>query len=101
MSDASNSGSATTTATVSVTCILALASGHTHSGTGSGGSGVWDTSTANWFNGTTDVTWSNANNATAYFDGGSAGSVTINTAITAQVRFDFTGIATTSRATTR
>ena len=56
---------------------------HLDSGTGSGGAGTWDTSTANWFNGTTDVAWTNATNAVAVFAGATAGTVTLNTGISA------------------
>jgi hypothetical protein len=38
------------------------------SGNGSGGGGTWDTTSANWYNGTTDVVWNNANNDTAVFE---------------------------------
>ncbi len=47
---------------------------HQASGTGSGGSGTWDTTTANWFNGSADVVWNSS--ATADF-GGSGGTVTV------------------------
>src|SRR5262249_30271140 len=43
----------------------------------------WNTTAANWFNGTTDVVWNNANNDTAIF-AGSAGTVTLGTGITAR-----------------
>ncbi|HEY2414903.1 MAG TPA: autotransporter-associated beta strand repeat-containing protein [Pirellulaceae bacterium] len=56
---------------------------HTHAATGSGGSGTWNTTAANWFNGTTDVAWNNANNDTAIF-AGSAGTVALSTGITAR-----------------
>jgi autotransporter-associated beta strand protein len=55
--------------------------GHT-GGTGSGGAGTWDTSSLNWFNGTADVPWNNANGDSAVF-AGSAGTVTLGTGITA------------------
>ncbi len=47
-----------------------------------GGSGPWDTNTARWFNGTTDIAWTNANNYDAYF-GGAAGTVTLQMGISA------------------
>jgi len=43
------------------------------------GTGVWDTTTANWFDGTNDVVWPNTTNDTAIFGAGSgaAGTVTV------------------------
>ncbi len=41
---------------------------------GVGGSGNWDTSTANWFNGSQNVAWPNGGDA--IFDGASGGTVT-------------------------
>ena len=55
---------------------------HTATGTGSGGTGTWDTSIANWFNGSADVAWSNTFFPVAVF-AGTAGTVTLNTAIDA------------------
>jgi autotransporter-associated beta strand protein len=40
-----------------------------------GGSGIWDTTTANWFNGTADVAWPGAGNVAVF--GGTSGTVTI------------------------
>ncbi len=75
--------------------------GHT-GGTGSGGTGAWDTSTANWFNGTSDVTWSNSSayDPEAVF-AGSAGTVTLGTAVTAfGLAFNTTGYTVTSNTLT-
>ncbi len=55
-----------------------------HSGTGSGGTGTWNTGTTNWFNGVSDVAWSNAYDANAVFDGGNGGTVSLSTGITAK-----------------
>ncbi len=44
-------------------------------GTSLGGNGTWDTTTANWWNGTANVAWSDG--ATAVFDG-TPGTVTLN-----------------------
>src|SRR3954447_12427866 len=43
------------------------------------GTGVWDTTTANWFDGTNDVVWPNTTNDIAIFGAGSgaAGTVTV------------------------
>ncbi len=58
--------------------------GHSLSGSGSGGSGTWDTTSANWFDGTADVVWNNANNDIAVFAGSTGGIVSaVNTGITA------------------
>jgi autotransporter-associated beta strand protein len=68
--------------------------GHT-GGTGSGGNGAWDTSSLNWFNGTADVAWNNANGDSAVF-AGSAGTVTLGTGITAGgLTFDSDGYTVT------
>lgn len=50
----------------------------TPNGASGGGAGTWDTATANWDNGSSYVTWDNANNDTAVFSG-TAGTVTIDT----------------------
>jgi len=64
--------------------------GHT-GGTGSGGNGVWDTTSLNWFDGTTYVAWSNSILDTAIF-AGSSGSVTLSSGITTgSVAFNTTG----------
>ncbi len=58
--------------------------GHT-GGTGSGGSGTWGTSTANWWNGTADVAWSNAVNASSAANAvfaGNPGTVTVGSGVT-------------------
>src|SRR5215207_4459565 len=52
------------------------------------GSGTWDTTLANWNNGSADVPWQNANNDIAVFGNGltggtTAATVTLGTAITA------------------
>src|SRR5436190_7738072 len=51
-------------------------------GTNLGGTGTWNTSLANWFNGSVETIWNNANNDAAVFDGGS-GTVTLGGPITA------------------
>jgi autotransporter-associated beta strand protein len=51
-------------------------------GTGLGGTGNWDTSTAFWFNGITDIPWNNAIGDVANFIG-TAGTVSLTTGITA------------------
>ncbi len=53
------------------------------SGAGLGGSGVWDTTTPLWWDGTAaiDQAWSNTNNDTAVFTG-TAGTVSLGTGIT-------------------
>jgi len=50
--------------------------------TPSGGVGTWDTATANWSNGTSDVAWTDATGTSdiAAF-GGTAGAVTLNTSL--------------------
>ena len=74
--------------------------GHSASGTGSGGNGAWDTSTANWFNGISDVTWSNTDGPVAVF-AGSAGTVTLGTGITASgLTFNTTGYTVTGNTLT-
>ena len=56
---------------------------------GNGGSGTWDTTTADWFDGTGNVPWTNGDNA---LFGGTAGTVSINGAVTAaQVTFSTPG----------
>ena len=67
---------------------------------GSGGTGTWKTSTALWFNGITFQDWNNAALDDAVF-GGTAGTVTLGTAITAHdLIFDVTGYSVTSRTLT-
>ncbi|MCP5533476.1 MAG: autotransporter-associated beta strand repeat-containing protein [Akkermansiaceae bacterium] len=74
------------------------------SGGGNGSSDVWDTSTANW-NPASDYTgtaqsWNNANNDSAVF-GGTAGTVTLGTAITAGgVTFETDGYTVTGSTLT-
>ena len=56
-----------------------------HSG-GSGGSGTWNlNSTANWWNGSADVTWkdNSANGTNTAVFPGSAGTVTLSTSLSA------------------
>jgi fibronectin-binding autotransporter adhesin len=48
-----------------------------------GGTGTWDTTSTLWFNGTSNVLWSNATPDDAVF-GGTAGTVSLGEAITAQ-----------------
>ena len=38
-------------------------------GAGLGGTGSWDTTAQNWFNGTSDIAWSNSALDIAYFNG--------------------------------
>ncbi len=46
------------------------------------GSGNWDNSTANWWNGSTDITWTNANGDSAIFgSGGAGGTVSVGAGI--------------------
>ncbi len=52
-------------------------------GTGLGGLGAWDTSSSEWFNGTTNQVWSNSALDVAYFMGaGTAGTVSLSGPIT-------------------
>src|SRR6202042_2561290 len=70
------------------------------SGTGSGGNGTWDTSSANWFNGSSDVAWNNAYNPVAVF-AGTAGTVSLGTGITAsELVFTTTGYSVQSNTLT-
>ena len=67
---------------------------------GSGGTGTWKTSTALWFNGITFQNWNNAALDDAVF-GGTAGTVTLGTAITAHdLIFDVTGYTVTGNTLT-
>jgi outer membrane autotransporter protein len=60
---------------------------------GGGGSGTWDSTTANWFNGSTATPWSAG--STASF-GGTAGTVTVNgTAAVGGATFNSTGYTIT------
>ncbi|HEX9047015.1 MAG TPA: hypothetical protein VF988_08300, partial [Verrucomicrobiae bacterium] len=64
-------------------------------GGGGGGSGTWDlNSTANWFNGVSDAMWldnSSLGTNSAIF-GGTAGTVTLNTSLSASnLQFTITG----------
>ena len=74
--------------------------GHT---SGSGGTGVWDlTTTADWFNGTADVTWKD-NSATgtnsAIFTG-TPGTVTLNSSVsTSNLQFTISGYTLSGAAT--
>ena len=47
----------------------------------SGGAGTWDTTTANWATGSSDVAWDNSGAGVATF-GGTGGTVTLNSAVT-------------------
>jgi len=51
-------------------------------GAGLGGPGTWDTTTAEWFNGTSNQAWSNSALDIAYFIGPTSGTVTLGEAIT-------------------
>lgn len=51
-------------------------------GTSTGGTGNWDTSSALWFNGASDIAWVNANNDDAFFTN-TAGTVTLVQSISA------------------
>ncbi len=65
-------------------------------GTSLGGTGNWDTTSANWWNGTSDVTWNNSNGDTAVFSG-TAGTATLSSGIQAgEVDFTTTGYTLTS-----
>ena len=67
---------------------------------GSGGTGTWKTTTALWFNGITFQNWNNAALDDAVL-GGTAGTVTLGTAITAHsLIFNVTGYTVTSRTLT-
>ena len=67
---------------------------------GGGGTGIWNTSTARWFNGSTFQNWSNAALDDAVF-GGTAGTVTLGTAITAHsLIFNVTGYTVTGNTLT-
>ncbi|MCY2975946.1 MAG: autotransporter-associated beta strand repeat-containing protein [Planctomycetota bacterium] len=61
--------------------VLTVAGNNTVSGVGLGGAGTWDTTLLNWYNGTNNIAWTNANNDTAFF-AGTAGAVTLATPIT-------------------
>ena len=50
-------------------------------GAGLGGAGTWDTTASEWFNGTSNQSWSNSALDVAYFNG-TAGTVTLGEAIT-------------------
>ncbi len=74
--------------------------GLTATGTGSGGTGTWNTSTANWFNGSADQTWNNTFSPVAVF-AGTAGTVTLGTGITASaLTFNTTGYTVTGNTLT-
>src|SRR5579871_6309846 len=52
----------------------------------SGGAGTWNLSTANWWNGTADVTWKDTSaigTNGAIFSGASGGAITLNTSLSA------------------
>ena len=66
-----------------------------------GGTGTWNTSTANWSNGSTDVAWPNlaANDDKAVF-AGSAGTVTLGSSLTAGgVQFNTSGYTLSGAST--
>ena len=66
--------------------------------TGGGGTGTWDTSASNWFNGSTAVPWTQGDSA---IFGGTAGTVTLGTAITAQdLTFGTNGYTVTGNSLT-
>jgi len=57
---------------------------------GVGGSGIWDASTANWHNGTTNVPW--PNNGSAVFGGATGGTVDIaNPVVASSLTFNTPG----------
>ena len=65
-----------------------------------GGTGMWDTSTNSWYNGSTYVAWVNTNNDTAVF-GGTAGTATLFEAITVGgLTFNTTGYTISNGANT-
>lgn len=64
---------------------------------GVGGNGTWDTSTPNWFNGTSNVTW----DGNAAIFGGTAGTVTISGSVLAnQLTFNTPGYILTGGSVT-
>jgi fibronectin-binding autotransporter adhesin len=66
--------------------------------TGGGGTGPWDTSTANWFDGSGPVLWTQGSSA---IFGGTAGTVTLSVPITAQdLTFDTSGYTITGSTLT-
>src|SRR5689334_6390828 len=57
-----------------------------------GGPGTWADAAGGWFNGSTNVTWNNANADSALFTGTAAGTVTISgTASARYLTFDTPG----------
>ena len=75
------------------------AGNNTGTGAGLGGTGNWDTTTANWYNASSDVAWANAGSDTAFFYG-TAGTVTLTTPITVGgLNFGATGFTLTGSAT--
>jgi autotransporter-associated beta strand protein len=65
---------------------------------GGGGTGMWDTTTDNWFNGSAAVPWTQGDGA---IFGGAAGTVTLGTTITAQdLTFQKDGYTITSNTLT-
>jgi autotransporter-associated beta strand protein len=58
------------------------ATGNNVNGVGLGGTGVWDTTTPSWWNGTNDVLWPNSFGDSAVFSG-TAGTVTLDGSINA------------------
>lgn len=69
--------------------------GNLITGAGLGGTGTWDTGTANWWDLTNLVAWPNLNTDTAVF-GGTAGTVTLSSGITANaLSFKSTGYVLT------
>src|SRR3954462_11468987 len=66
-------------------------------GTGLGGTGNWDTSSSKWFNGASDVAWTDGSDAVFW---GNAGTVTLNTPPSANsVTFHSTGYVVLSSPT--
>ena len=56
------------------------------------GGGAWDTTTANWFNGSTDVVWPNTAADTAVFGaGGTGGTVNVSTVNAGTIQFNVSG----------
>ncbi len=100
VSSSDGAASATaSTSTFSDVPVLYWDPGQTN-GTALGGTGTWDTSTADWWNGTADVAWSNTAGADAVF-AGTGGTVTLGTGSTApELIFTTTGYSLTGNTLT-
>ncbi|MFZ9436639.1 MAG: beta strand repeat-containing protein, partial [Opitutales bacterium] len=79
---------------------LTAAGNNISNGTGLGGAGTWDTSSLEWFNGTSNQAWSNSSLDVAYFSG-TAGVVALGEAITVGgLNFGVTGYSITGNTLT-